>query len=65
MKPENVLLHSKTGRIKVCDFGSCLSQNETSKKGGTIEYMPPEQTLSVQGDWWSFGCVIHFMLAGR
>jgi serine/threonine protein kinase len=32
---------------------------------GTVEYMPPEQVSSFQGDWWAFGCVVHYALTGR
>jgi len=68
MKPENVLI-TRDGHCKICDFGSAFpissALTTTTKTVGTVEYMPPEQVSSVHGDWWAFGCVVHFMLTGR
>lgn len=63
IKPENILL-TNDGQAKLCDFGACFISGK-EKVGGTIEYLPPEQVPSFQGDWWSFGCVLHFMLTGK
>jgi len=64
VKPENVVL-SAAGHAKLCDFGSCFDGNKAGPIKGTVEYLAPEQVASVPGDWWAFGCVVHFMLAGR
>jgi serine/threonine protein kinase len=66
VKPENVLITSQ-GHVKLCDFGSTFSLNDSkmSKIVGTVEYMPPEQSSSIQGDWWAFGCTLHFVITGR
>jgi serine/threonine protein kinase len=65
MKPENVLI-TLDGHCKICDFGSAFPLEDTKTKTvGTVEYMPPEQVSSIHGDWWAFGCVIHFMITGR
>ena len=66
VKPENVVLTS-SGHAKLCDFGSCFTMNGQEQRvlKGTVEYMAPEQVSSAPGDWWAFGCVVHFMLTGR
>lgn len=66
VKPENVLI-TNDGHVKLCDFGSAFSGPglKSAQAVGTVEYMPPEQVSSVFGDWWAFGCVLHFMLCGR
>ncbi|PAA49669.1 hypothetical protein BOX15_Mlig026841g1 [Macrostomum lignano] len=71
LKPENILL-SKTGHIKLTDFGlSKVAVNEggiTNTFCGTIDYMAPEIILR-EGhgravDWWSLGTLMYDMLSG-
>lgn len=64
MKPENVLI-TQDGHAKICDFGSAFEVQNSTSTVGTVEYMPPEQVSSVVGDWWAFGCTLHYMLCGR
>lgn len=65
VKPENVLV-THQGQVKLCDFGGCFRNGrEEGAKGGTVEYLAPEQLPSLAGDWWAFGCVLHFMSTGR
>ncbi|PMB48228.1 hypothetical protein CEN39_23165 [Fischerella thermalis CCMEE 5201] len=51
IKPQNILINSKTGQIKIIDFSisSCLSTessivNNSNLLEGTLAYMSPEQT---------------------
>ena len=68
VKPENVLLTGQ-GHAKLCDFGSAVVMGSGKPPptllGGTIEYLAPEQAVSVEADWWAFGCLVHFVLSGR
>ncbi|KAH9256389.1 hypothetical protein BASA81_005646 [Batrachochytrium salamandrivorans] len=67
VKPENVLV-THQGQVKLCDFGGCFLNGREGTRGvggGTVEYLAPEQLPSFSGDWWAFGCVLHFMSTGR
>lgn len=73
LKPENVLI-SKTGHIKLTDFGLSKIFHKSKEKAyticGTPQYLAPEIVLSKEGydstvDWWSLGCVFYEMLIGR
>jgi len=70
LKPENVLL-TRSGHIKLCDFGFCKLVGPTDKTWtlcGTPEYMAPEVILGKGHDkavdFWSLGVFIFELLAG-
>jgi serine/threonine-protein kinase len=71
VKPANLLL-APDGTLKITDFGIAKSAgNETTALGvllGTASYVSPEQvrgeSATPASDWYSFGCVLHELLAG-
>jgi E3 ubiquitin-protein ligase KEG len=81
LKPANVLI-DKRGRPVISDFGvsqqigtAMLSRGISSARGGTVQYMSPEQLgaededeneirVTLQSDVWSFGCTLLHMLTG-
>ena len=71
MKPANLLL-APDGTLKITDFGIAKrAGNETTALGvllGTASYVSPEQVrgqaATPASDWYSFGCVLHELLAG-
>jgi serine/threonine protein kinase len=71
VKPANLLL-APDGTLKITDFGIAKrAGNETTALGvllGTASYVSPEQVrgepATPASDWYSFGCVLHELLAG-
>ncbi|MEV5964170.1 serine/threonine-protein kinase [Kribbella sp. NPDC051952] len=71
VKPANLLL-APDGTLKITDFGIAKrAGNETTGLGvllGTAAYVSPEQVrgepATPASDWYSFGCVLHELLAG-
>jgi len=71
LKPSNILL-TKTGHIKLCDFGLCKilkKDQKTYSFCGTLDYNPPEVFLKsgtdVSADYWALGCILYELLSGQ
>nr|AUG68922.1 G protein-coupled receptor kinase 7-1 [Mordacia mordax] len=72
MKPENVLLDD-AGHCRLSDMGlAVLLKNDskkTTQRAGTNGYMAPEvineERYTYSCDWFSLGCTIYEMIAGR
>ena len=76
IKPGNLLI-SRTGEVKVCDFGIARLQARVGPAGptaadtvvGTCEFMAPEQAtgepVDARTDLYGLGCVLYTMLVGR
>jgi serine/threonine-protein kinase len=70
IKPSNIMLDAQ-GEPKLMDFGIAHIGEENADKGiwGTPSYMSPEQlreeTVTLQSDIFSLGCVFYEMLSGQ
>ena len=73
IKPQNVLI-TRSGDVKVADFGIALAESETSitranRVLGTAAYMSPEQAtggrVGPRSDLYSLGVVMYEMLTGE
>ncbi|EAR84709.1 protein kinase (macronuclear) [Tetrahymena thermophila SB210] len=67
LKPQNILINDDD-KIKICDLGMSKqllgSKSHTISKGGSLDYMSPEQIegkISKQSDIYSVGCIICFL----
>jgi serine/threonine protein kinase len=74
LKPQNVLLEHRTGRVVLTDFGvarTVARHSGTSERDlwGTPEYMAPEQLTTGEADprsdVYSLGCVLYEVLTGQ
>ncbi len=69
LKPSNIML-SKTGQVKLIDFGTCwIRGKEKNRAGGTPQYVAPEQvsekTVDAKTDIYNFGATMYRMTTGR
>jgi serine/threonine-protein kinase len=70
MKPSNVMVDHKDGRIKIVDFGIAnhFKPAEAGKPIGTQGYSPPEQYqgfAAPTSDIYALGATLHHLLTGR
>lgn len=79
IKPDNILIHSQTGQIKLIDFSvaSCLPKEHQIVNSnpdlleGTLAYMSPEQTgrmnrlIDYRTDFYSLGITFYELLMGQ
>jgi serine/threonine protein kinase len=69
LKPNNIML-SRTGEVKIIDFGLARIKGETRERvQGTPEYMAPEQarsgTVDEQTDIYNFGATMYRLVTWR
>ncbi len=73
VKPGNILIRSRDGRVKLADFGVArLRESELTRSGaavGSPGYMSPEQIrggpVDGRADLFSLGVILYRMLSGR
>ena len=74
IKPGNILIESRTGRVKLTDFGLARAVDDSglTRSGfiaGTPTYLSPEQaagaTVDHRADLFSLGCVLYAMSTGQ
>jgi HD-like signal output (HDOD) protein len=74
VKPANILIESRTGRVKLTDFGLARSENDVritldGSLIGTPLYMSPEQAagkpLDHRSDLFSLGAVLYTAATGK
>lgn len=70
MQPENLLLDRHLN-IKLCDFGWCAENINTSRTTfcGTYEYMAPEMLFGTSYDYkvdnWALGVLLYELVHGH
>lgn len=71
LKPENILLNAQ-GMPVIVDFGIALLKQQPTENGrirGTLDYMAPEQSKSIdidhRADLYSVGCILFEWLSGK
>ena len=71
LRPSNIMISDKDGRLKITDFGTSVWLNNVpyaSTRIGSPPYMAPEQfqgKATFRSDIYSIGCVYYEMLLGR
>ncbi|WP_437747620.1 ATP-binding sensor histidine kinase [Sorangium sp. So ce1504] len=78
LKPQNILVNTATGQVKLADFGiaSCLSREQPPAGPprlieGSLPYLSPEQTgrmnraIDSRADLYALGVTFYEMLTGR
>jgi len=71
IKPKNVIVGSESSYLKLIDLGTATYFHQAGITAAVISpggYTPPEQfrfTASPQGDIWSAGATLYFMLTGQ
>ena len=78
LKPANLLVHAKTGEVKIADFSNAIflaSEQEapdaSSPIEGTLSHLSPEQTgrmnrtIDSRSDLYSLGVTFYQLLTGR
>lgn len=75
IKPDNIWIEEKTGRVRILDFGlvrSVSDDTELTQSGmvlGTPKYMAPEQAQGLavdhRSDLFSLGSVLYHLAAGK
>lgn len=72
LKPENFVLDTETGYLRIIDFGLSLNNitenSEIEDLLGTNEYIPPEVILkekyNFNFDWWGYGILMYEFFFG-
>jgi Tol biopolymer transport system component len=73
LKPHNIMIDAKTGRVVLMDFGIASAAEAAGQTAdhvsGTPEYMAPEQVrgreVDGRADLYALGCVLYEMLTGK
>jgi serine/threonine protein kinase len=71
LRPSNIMISDKDGKLKITDFGTSVWLNNVpyaSTRIGSPPYMAPEQfqgKATFRSDIYSIGCVYYEMLLGR
>lgn len=70
IKPANILRETRSGRIKLVDFGLARQLDDNSRHTlvGTLGYCAPEQMMgkgSFESDLYSVGMTLYHMLTGK
>ena len=70
MKLENILIETKTKKVKIIDFGFCCGSKDKLKIFcGTPSYMSPEivskrEYYGAPSDIWACGVLLYILLCG-
>jgi serine/threonine protein kinase len=68
IKLENIVVDNKTGKAKLCDFGSASFIDNPPITGGTNEFLSPEiikdRQFNIKSDAWAFGILLFELITG-